>query len=450
MKKRAALISLCLLTLLTSSVFALEEPLTLLAAGDLRGELEPCGCSEEGQKGGLPRRLTYLESHYAKNKNILVDLGNNFPPPSDQGKLKIPLIQHLLKKFPPTALLVGPHELAMGVDLLDQALPYLLTNNKTRKTRKIFASKRVVKKNGKRVVIFGYLSPSLVYQKSQSLFALAPVNKSLLKEWAGALKNFDHRVLLFRGSDKELRTFVRWGHFDAIITGNPSPDEMVQIVVRKVNAVEVPQVPTKGQGVMRIVLKNSPRKINKKAPTQRPAKGKVDWLDNRFKDHLFAKKPFADYQAKVKALFFSRLQKMDGHKQTTPFLGAQGCKTCHLPMAEIWEKTTHAQAIKTLEKVGKQFDPECLVCHVVGLDKKGFLSQDLTPHFVGVQCENCHGPGKSHGANPENVRLIAPLAGKKGLPSENTCKLCHKGSHSPTFSFERYWPKIKHGRQSTN
>ena len=63
------------------------KTLTILAAGDLRGEIEPCGCSPEGQMGGLRRRLSYLERQFASGAPLLVDLGNNFPHPSPQGRL---------------------------------------------------------------------------------------------------------------------------------------------------------------------------------------------------------------------------------------------------------------------------------------------------------------------------------------------------------------------------
>src|SRR5262249_8226195 len=67
----------------------------LVAAGDLRGEIKPCGCSPEGQMGGLPRRLTYLQQleKDAGEPVVKVDLGNNFPEPSPQGRLKVDFIQ---------------------------------------------------------------------------------------------------------------------------------------------------------------------------------------------------------------------------------------------------------------------------------------------------------------------------------------------------------------------
>ena len=54
---------------------------------------------------------------------------------------------------------------------------------------------------------------------------------------------------------------------------------------------------------------------------------------------------------------------------------------CHSEAYQIWQKSRHAHAYETLEKVGKNFDAECVSCHVVGLDKKEalFLSLILPP-----------------------------------------------------------------------
>ena len=123
------------------------------------------------------------------------------------------------------------------------------------------------------------------------------------------------------------------------------------------------------------------------------------------------------------------------------------CKACHGAPYAVWGASRHATAVKTLEKVGKQFDPECLACHVVGMGRGGFLSKDLTPQLAGVQCENCHGPGRAHGLNPKanrtgfDARRESGTAAKVG---EATCRNCHVGSHSPSFDFKTYWPKIRH------
>ena len=223
------------------------------------------------------------------------------------------------------------------------------------------------------------------------------------------------------------------------MTGNPFSDEMNQVVRREAGGVTLPQVPTKGQGVVRTSLGSA-------APPF-----EVDWLTDAYPDHPDAKQPFQAYDDKVKALFFARLDTLEKQKTESPYLGAQACIPCHVKPAATWKKTRHAGAIGTLEKVGKQFDPECLACHVVGLNRGGYLSKDLTPQLAGVQCENCHGPGRAHSLNPKANRtgsafLFPPAraGGTAAQAAEKICRGCHVGSHSPAFDFKVYWPKIQH------
>ncbi len=436
----AALLLCCAAMLWTSRPAAAQQgadgPLLLLAVGDLRGEIKPCGCSPEGQMGGLPRRLTYLAPHFRGGtaRAVVVDLGNNFPAPSPQGSLKIDLIQQMLKRFPPAAILPGPNELAFGPGRLDSALPYLVSNNAVGKA---FLPFRAVKLAGRRIGLFGYLSPTEVYQGSQGHFRLTALSPALIEAWRARRRreNLDRAVLLFRGSDAELAGFVKAGLFDRIVAGNPHSDELNQVVQRKVEGREIAQVPTKGQGLVRMPLMEKHDAYT------------VDWLTKNYADHADSAQPFKDYDAKVKALFFAQMETMKKQNAESPFIGAATCKACHAPAHEKWSGSRHAGAIATLQKVGKQFDPECLACHVVGLNRGGYLSQQLTPGLAGVQCENCHGPAKAHRLNPKANQpgwVTARNGGRSARVGEGTCRTCHVGSHSPTFKFEAYWPRIKH------
>ena len=79
--------------------------------------------------GGLSRRLTFFKQQQSQHANLFyLDLGNNFPEPSEQGDLKIQLIQTALKKLEPQVVLVGPNEWLNGLQSLDPKIPYLLSN----------------------------------------------------------------------------------------------------------------------------------------------------------------------------------------------------------------------------------------------------------------------------------------------------------------------------------
>ncbi|MDH4225027.1 MAG: cytochrome c family protein [Deltaproteobacteria bacterium] len=472
----------------------------LLAAGDLRGEIKPCGCAPTGQQGGLPRRLTMFQGQYGRplmnlpdgppDGPVLVDLGNNFPPPSDQGVLKAGLIQKMLRLYLPQAVLPGPNELAYGPAALDKHLPYLISNDSA--GRRFAASRTLTRlvtplKGPPRRVeihIYGYLSPRLVFQEFDESFHLEPVD-FLLKSLAKAPKTqpanprpHPAAILLFRGEADELALLDQSGLFDLILSGNPSEDETRQITSRRVAEREYPQVATKGQAVTVITLPmrlfppeaglpiaGQPvsgktvggvggDKPSAAKPGAKQGQGKgqaileaapsgssirLEWLGDGFADHPAAKLPYQDYDRQTARLFFARLDIQEKTKLTSPYLGAEGCGSCHPHQVQVWKTSRHGGAYKALEKVGKQFDPECVACHTAGYERGGFLSQDLTPHLAGVQCENCHGPGRRHSQNPS-----VKTGGLTKAPKEAVCGACHVGSHSPAFDLPTYWPKIAH------
>ena len=132
----------------------------------------------------------------------------------------------------------------------------------------------------------------------------------------------------------------------------------------------------------------------------------VSWLRRNIKDDPELLDSFRSYDVAVKELFFRNLELKKEHLKDSPFIGNQVCAACHQKSTTVWKKSRHASAFATLENLGKHFDPECLECHVVGLNpwvasenspeallkfegKRGFLSLDLTPHLTNVQCENC-------------------------------------------------------------
>jgi hypothetical protein len=124
-------------------------------------------------------------------------------------------------------------------------------------------------------------------------------------------------------------------------------------------------------------------------------------------------------------------------RQTSAFVGADTCAACHAEEHQIWEKTSHAHAMATLESKNQQFDTECVGCHVVGFQKGGFDTLVTTPQLANVQCESCHGPGRAHidSSNKKGYGFMAVPVG---------CTQCHTQPNSPDFNFETYWPQVKH------
>lgn len=119
------------------------------------------------------------------------------------------------------------------------------------------------------------------------------------------------------------------------------------------------------------------------------------------------------------------------------FAGSEACARCHQDAFNVWKGSGHAHTLDTLAAVKHDRDPECVQCHVTGLDRQtGFASRDKSPELAHVGCESCHGAAGRHAANPAAAKM-------KKIDS-SACTGCHNPENSPRFDYAKYWPKIKH------
>lgn len=117
------------------------------------------------------------------------------------------------------------------------------------------------------------------------------------------------------------------------------------------------------------------------------------------------------------------------------FTGWQRCGECHTDQAMNWQKSRHASSFLTLIKKNQQFNLECLPCHVTGVDiKDPSTAIGISSDLQMVGCENCHGPGALHSANP--------VSHKTTLITEKTCLNCHITGHDESFNFTRDIKKL--------
>jgi len=116
------------------------------------------------------------------------------------------------------------------------------------------------------------------------------------------------------------------------------------------------------------------------------------------------------------------------------YVGTAKCTSCHKAADRQWRRTPHAHAWKTLVKVGKQHDDDCVSCHVTGYGEVGGSSLGHTRGLRDVQCEVCHEPNSIH---VEKRGKESPYAGSLGTP-EKVCVRCHNEKHSDTFQYEPY------------
>ncbi|MCS7300834.1 MAG: hypothetical protein NZ556_04690, partial [Fimbriimonadales bacterium] len=238
----------------------------------------------------------------------------------------------------------------------------------------------------------------------------------------------DLRVLLFYGSAQEAEQIAQaHPYFHMIVYANAGDGPL----------------PTRQIGQTRLVFAGNDAKfvgvahLSQSAPYE-IARVEPTRLTEAFKDDEQTMAIKLGYLARVEA---ENLLAMVPRRPTlngSGFAGSRACMPCHAEDYRIWQRTAHAKAMQTLIDEKHDKDPECVVCHVVGLEfEGGFQSMEKTPTLKDVGCESCHGPAKLHVQDPTKHRL-----GKAGAQS---CMSCHVPAHSPGFNFETYWKKIEHG-----
>ncbi|MBA4186530.1 MAG: hypothetical protein C0467_00785 [Planctomycetaceae bacterium] len=502
---------------------------TLILSGQTFGFLQPCGCSRP-QMGGLERRAVFLNSLKAKGWSFVgFDLGDLYPQKSaidDQAKLKYRLTMNALRDMNYVAVGVGKSDFTAELDkvlgeyvLQKEQPPYLLAGNllgmtngqpQPREdrfpkppgaTRPMIGVAEVAVVGGIPVGVVGIIGKTLAEEvkKLDPSFTFAD-NGLVLKGAIAALEANAPKpllnVLLYQGTSTEAALLAAaWPQF--------------QIILCQADDPEPPQFPTQANNGKTLII-------------QVGHKGRYVGVVGAFKkagggfDLKYQLVPLTEYfitpgseeaASKANAVlplletysenvrdrkFLTRMPKgphpaqIQEPKLNLSYVGSDKCQNCHAPQFAKWKGTPHSHALDALEKIAKRpsqrnFDGECVQCHVVGLHyKTGYEDQKATPHLAHVGCESCHGPGSGHMTNKDNAGLQAlqiPWAQKAGerlpelelikkigaLPSiergkvplkpqesriinavSSMCGKCHDHENDPNFDFFTYWPKVFH------
>jgi hypothetical protein len=109
------------------------------------------------------------------------------------------------------------------------------------------------------------------------------------------------------------------------------------------------------------------------------------------------------------------------------YVGVDVCTGCHAPPRKVYDGTPHAHAYATLSTQFKEFNLECVSCHVTGYEQPGGSTVTHVTKLQNVQCEVCHGPGSRHVLDvSDKTRIVA-------RPSPDRCLECHHPPHVEVF-----------------
>lgn len=405
------------------------DVLTVFLTGNELGALKPCGCSS-GQLGGFDRRSAILNSVH-REARLIVDTGALVESDSEQDLIKFNIVVRAL-------------------DLLDYDLV-----NLTDRDIEIVRNLGLLESIGS---VFNVISPG----QSADVKMAARFSKRLSLNGKAA-------VVTVATFDAELGQIEQVGRLFAT---QPDGQTVNILILNRCDTATIAAVAQSVPTVDCLVCpadSDEPRVISD--PNSRPLVFSVGRFGRyicrlhiiSIKDELklsFRAIPvkealpaepdlvqlYRDYQQFVKEANLLEKYRRLPLENGLEYVGSKSCKPCHAYEYEKWSSKAHAQAYATLERVGSQFDPQCVICHVVGMKYEGgFVSEQKTGHLKDVGCENCHGPGSEH---------IKTAGAAKTAEPKVRCLDCHTPEQSPDYGGDKqgYLEKIIHWREpnSTN
>jgi hypothetical protein len=446
-----------------------------------QGYIEPCGCAGiERMTGGMSRRYTFLQDLRKMGWPLVaLDVGDMAKGFGREAELKFDALADSKTKMHYDAVGFGPNDLRLpagelvlvAADVNGKPSIFLSANvGLFGFDQNITQTSRVVKADGIRIGVTAILGRQ--YQKEVARYLKEIDNHDIeLRDAEASLKkivpelkqNSDYLVLLANATQGEaIELAKKFPEFNVVVVSE-GPDLPPSFEPEKVPGMRTLLITVGHKGMSVIVLGLYGGDL--------PVSYQRVLLDSRFdsRDPKNRAAPemkalMAGLQDKLRDLGFSQL--VGEHPAPHPlaesngrFVGSQKCEACHERSYDIWKRSGHAHAYKTLVDLDppRNFDPECVSCHVVGWHPSkffpyqgGFESVKKTPHLKNVGCEDCHGPGEKHCAaelgSDEKLqkKCRQAVVVTKEQAMKDQCVTCHDLDNSPEFNFDKYWPLIEH------
>ena len=403
----------------------------LLYASDNQGVLAACGCPSN-PTGGFAKRQGLIERYRRTRQHVLVvDAGNLFP--YYRHAIKETYLAKAASRGAWDAIAAGEQELDLGVERLREfrktyRLPIICANVRDRAGDLVVPPHVVRDMAGLRIGIFAVVAEEThdwPQPKWRKTLAIEPVLDAARREVA-ALAGCDLVVALSHQGVDASRRLAR----------------------------EVPGIHVVVAGAGRTILRE-PEKVGETLLLSPGEAGHVlgaltmergEQGDVRFRSDLTTLSARIPEAAWAMDLYWQYVKESkdkpppDWDQTPIPprYEPAEACKECHEEQYAHWLSTTHAHAYASIKKAGRHEDPECLLCHTMGLGRKGgFVSMARTAGLGRVTCQACHILTADH--HEKKVRRDPAI-----YISSRLCMSCHGPVQSPDFDYFVYKPKIVH------
>ena len=416
---------------LTQQASTQPRSINLVYTGNLDGELEPCGCSLEGNLGGVLRQVTTLDAWRDMYPEMfLLSSGGLVVSATPHDKLTG---EYILKGYAQAgfdAIGVQWPDRAYGDEFIfDHSLPWVSTNGGD-----AFLPYREVERGAVKLAVYSWLDPD-VMKNAKTMVTMSDQTQALAMLRDGlkqAKSQGKTTVLLSTMPLAQAKQIFPMAEVDILfvkssyeVYGEPLIDGKTLVL----------QPGSRGMRFARInavldasgSISSFEHEVKSMPPEVVDSPRMLPWYQ-AYNDSLKEA-----YQASVA---LKKKMKSEG----SPYAGAKACKSCHADAYATWKKSKHAKAFRALMKVNKAFDSACISCHVVGFEKPGgFIDTEITRKLENVQCESCHGAAAEHVASSGQKAVE-----NKSWGREEMCAQCHVQKHSPSFKFGEYWPQISH------
>ncbi|MHC4069508.1 MAG: multiheme c-type cytochrome [Planctomycetota bacterium] len=401
-----------------------NDSITIFITGNELGAMKPCGCSG-GQLGGLDRRTAVFDS-VAQTNRLIIDTGSLVETDSPQDLIKFNIIVQALGllDYDLTSLSEKDSEIAKSLGMWDQINSVVNVISAyglgASGRQKSFTKNLPFKDDTIAVTVAALNTEDMPVGEISELFELQDDCKAV-------------NLLIVDDCDSDIISSVaEMGIVDCLIC--PSGNDEPEVVDDSQDGFWIFSVGQLGKYVSRLRISEVEGELayDFSAIPVTEDLPQAESLIQLYKS----------YQQIVKEENlleqYPRFVLSDGLE----YAGSESCRICHWYEYDKWSTKAHAGAYATLEKVGSQYDPECVICHVVGMDyQSGFVSEQETPDLKNVGCENCHGPGSEHSITLGETLTTEPKV---------SCTDCHTPDHSAEYAGNEdiYLEKITHWRQN--
>ncbi|HET9934446.1 MAG TPA: multiheme c-type cytochrome [Polyangiaceae bacterium] len=179
-----------------------------------------------------------------------------------------------------------------------------------------------------------------------------------------------------------------------------------------------------------------------KPPNESHYRAELVEVRDRLGDDAAVQKRMNEYYRRVndynREAFKDKLPPPVAENQSS-YVGVEACATCHRSAYEFWQRTGHSRAYPTLQRQFKEYNLDCVGCHVTGYEQPGGSTVTHVDKLTGVQCEVCHGPGSRHVKDITNPAFIVA----KPDPATLCAAKCHHPPHvNPDWNFATALPHI--------